>query len=123
MSLQMSECDRSVIRDTMLNIFESTKKLGKEVEAVAVEGRRALEQEKMNAFLVEEILGRLQVCGCAVGQRPLLVLLTRLADGCLSLIFCFDLSCEISLSPPPPPPPRVPDLQIRAPARTRRTHH
>ena len=59
----MSERDRSAIRDTMLNIFESTTKLGKEVEAVAVEGRRALEQEKMNAFLVEEVLGRLQVCG------------------------------------------------------------
>lgn len=69
-SLQMSERDRSVIRDTMLNVFESAKKLGKEVDTVAAEGKRALEQEKKNAFLVEQVLGRLQVCGWAVGQAP-----------------------------------------------------
>lgn len=69
----MSERDRSVIRDTMLNVFERAKKLGKEVDTVAAESKRALEQEKKNAFLVEEVLGRLQVCGCAVGQAPSLL--------------------------------------------------
>ena len=62
-SLQLSERDRSLLRDHALTVFAGAKSLVLEVDAVTLEGRRALEEEKRKAFLVEQALGQLKVCG------------------------------------------------------------
>jgi hypothetical protein len=57
----MSESERSTARDRMLSIFESAKALGKEADVAVADARRALENEKRNSFVVQEVLGQLKV--------------------------------------------------------------
>lgn len=69
----MSESERSTARDRMRSIFESAKTLGKESDVAVADARRALENEKRNSFVVQEVLGQLKVgwmdmrlsCTCA----------------------------------------------------------
>jgi hypothetical protein len=59
--LQISESERSVARDKMLSVFEAAKSLGKEAGVAVADARRALEHEKRNSFVVDQVLGQLQV--------------------------------------------------------------
>ena len=69
MSLQMSERERSSTRETLLKVFEGAKKLAKEMDVAAAEGKSALEHQKKDAFVVQQVLGRLQVCVGGCGCR------------------------------------------------------
>ena len=88
LSLQSSEFERSDMRDRMLRVSEGSQKLLKELDSVTSAGYRALEHEKRNAFLVEEVLGQLQVDSLSHS----LLSLPCLADRFCSLIRLLFLS-------------------------------
>ena len=81
-NLQLSESERSICRDKMLRVFEAAKALGMEAGAAVADGRRAVEHEKRNSFIVEEVVGQLQV--------GLWLLMSELSGkvGTLSCLWC-----------------------------------
>ena len=65
--MRLGEQERGLSRDRNMKIYNTVAQLAKDVDVVVGDSKSVIEDAKRHSFLVDEVLGQLQVCVCGCG--------------------------------------------------------